>query len=237
VDTLQSGTCSGSTRKPRLRSFGCAGHDVAEAVQQNPRIRLESLFNSGHLGSLGERSNPVTCAEPAIYHSNEHDAVHIRRRLAFVKSLAVRAQGLTIKTDVATAGSIEKSSTATLRAAANVAAWRAYLEESIFTGGLCGCDDQGRVALVNVATLGFSTALFHATTADSVSSNRFRWGSNLSYSFLALAYLAAARLCGLLRPSGRSREAKNQSIQCDARPSYAANLSGRSRSYSFLTTA
>jgi hypothetical protein len=90
---------------------------------------LDSLFNSGHLGSLGERSNPVTCAEPAIYHPNEDDAVQIRRRLAFVKSLAVRAQGLTIKTDVATAGSIEKSCTATLRAAANVAAWRAYLPE------------------------------------------------------------------------------------------------------------
>jgi hypothetical protein len=85
---------------------------------------LESLFNSGHLGSLGERSNSVTRAEPAIYHPNEHDAVQIRRRLAFVKSLAVGAQGLTIKTDLAVAGGA-----ATLRAASNIAAWRVYLPE------------------------------------------------------------------------------------------------------------
>jgi hypothetical protein len=92
-------------------------------------LHSESLFNSGHLGSLSERSNPVTCAEPAIHHSNEHDAVQIRRRLAFVERLAVRAQGLTIKTDMATAGSIEKSGATTLRAASNIAAWRAYLPE------------------------------------------------------------------------------------------------------------
>jgi hypothetical protein len=92
-------------------------------------LHLESLVNPGHLGSLSERSNPVTCAEAAIHHPNEHDAVQIRSRLAFVETLAVRAQGVTIKTDIATAGSIEKSGAATLRAAANVIAWRAYLPE------------------------------------------------------------------------------------------------------------
>jgi hypothetical protein len=92
-------------------------------------LHLESLFNSGHLGSLGERRNPVTCAEPAIHHPNVHDAVQIRRRSALVERLAVRAQRLTIKTGIATAGSIEKSGNPTLRAAENVAAWRAYLPE------------------------------------------------------------------------------------------------------------
>jgi hypothetical protein len=40
-----------------------------------------------------------------------------------------------------------------------------------------------------LAKLGFrgTTALFDATTADSIPSNRFRLGSNLSYSLLALA--------------------------------------------------
>jgi hypothetical protein len=92
-------------------------------------LHLESLFNSGHLGSLGERRNPLTCVEPAIRHPNEHDAVQRRRRLTFVERSAVRAQGLTMKKDIATAGSIEKSGAATLRAASNIAAWRAYLPE------------------------------------------------------------------------------------------------------------
>ena len=48
---------------------------------------LESLFNSGQLGSLGERSNPVTCADPATHCPDEHDAVQIGRRLAFVERL------------------------------------------------------------------------------------------------------------------------------------------------------
>jgi hypothetical protein len=92
-------------------------------------LHLESLFNPRRLGSLGERSNPVSYEEPAIHYPNEHDAVQIRRRLAFVEGLAVRAQGLTIKTDIGTAGSIEKCSTATVGAAAIVAAWRTYLPE------------------------------------------------------------------------------------------------------------
>jgi hypothetical protein len=48
---------------------------------------------------------------------------------SLVERLAARAQGLTTRTDMATAESIEKSDTATLRAASNIAAWRAYLSE------------------------------------------------------------------------------------------------------------
>jgi hypothetical protein len=92
-------------------------------------LHLESLFNPRRLGSLGERSNPVSYEEPAIHYPNEHDAVQMRRRLAFVERLAVRAQALTIKTNIGTASSIEKCSTATVGAAAIVAAWRTYLPE------------------------------------------------------------------------------------------------------------
>jgi hypothetical protein len=92
-------------------------------------LHLESLFNSKHLGSIGDRNNPAKYAEPAIPLPTEHDTVQLRERLAFVKRLAVRAQGLTIKTGMITAGSVEKSDTAALRAAANVAAWRTYLPE------------------------------------------------------------------------------------------------------------
>ena len=72
--------------------------------------------------------------------------------------LPVSAQGLSIKTVMAKAGSIENDNTATSRAAANLAVRR-----TIFTGALCG-RDRGRVASVNVATLmfpGYDSSLPH----------------------------------------------------------------------------
>jgi hypothetical protein len=91
-------------------------------------LQYEALFNSGHRGSLTD-SNRVAYVKPAIRGPNEHDVVRPRHRLAFGKRLAVNAQGSSIETDLPEAESIENGSTAASRAAANVAAWRAYLPE------------------------------------------------------------------------------------------------------------
>jgi hypothetical protein len=90
-------------------------------------LHLESLFNAGQ--SVGDKSNRATYVEPAIQYANEHDAVQLRQRLEFIRSLAVSAQGLSIKTDMAKAVSLEKSRAAAFRAAANVATWRTYLPD------------------------------------------------------------------------------------------------------------
>jgi hypothetical protein len=100
-------------------------------------LHLESLFNSG-----------ATHAEPEVHFPREReDAVRLCHRLALINKLAIDAQGLSFKKDQGM-GSIESGRSAALRAAA--------------IGGLCGRDDQRRMALVNLATRGFrgTTALF-----------------------------------------------------------------------------
>ena len=54
-------------------------------------LHLESSFNVGQ--RVGDKINRATYLEPAIHYSDEHDAVQLRHRLAFIQSLAVRAQG------------------------------------------------------------------------------------------------------------------------------------------------
>jgi hypothetical protein len=92
-------------------------------------LHLESLFDSSRSGS--DKNNRATFAAPAIRRSTEYDSPPLRHRLAFIKRLADSAQGLSmsIKTDVAKAASIGNDGTDASRAAANVAAWRAYLPE------------------------------------------------------------------------------------------------------------
>jgi len=90
-------------------------------------LHLESLFNVGQ--SVGDKRNRATYVEPATHYSNEHDAVQLRHRLEFIQGLALDAQGLSIKTDMAKALSSEKSRAAAFRAAANVATWRTYLSD------------------------------------------------------------------------------------------------------------
>jgi hypothetical protein len=48
-------------------------------------LRLESLFKGGYLEDASSRRD---------------DAVRLRRRLEFIQSLAVRAQGLSLKSDM-----------------------------------------------------------------------------------------------------------------------------------------
>ena len=102
---------------------------ITDTRTQGDLTAAESLFNSGHLGSIGDRSNHVTYVEPAIRHPNERADVQRRSRLAHTESLAVSAEGMTMTKVMAAAGSIDKGITASSRAAANVAAWRTYLPE------------------------------------------------------------------------------------------------------------
>jgi hypothetical protein len=81
-------------------------------------LHLESLFNSG-----------ATHAEPEVHFPRERDAVRLRHRLALIKKLAIDAQGLSFKTNLGMAGSIESGSSPAVRAAATVAEWRTYLPE------------------------------------------------------------------------------------------------------------
>jgi hypothetical protein len=108
--------------------------DAQSQGEQIAALHLESLFNSDHLGSSGDDSNRARYAEPAIHSPNEHDAVQLRHRLAFIKRLAISARGLSLKTDVTKAAAIEKTaaiekSGTPTRASANIAAWKAYLPE------------------------------------------------------------------------------------------------------------
>jgi hypothetical protein len=80
-------------------------------------LHLESLFNSGAMH-----------AEPEV-HFPKRDAVRLRHRLALIKKLAIDAQGLSFKTDLSFAGSMENGNSAASRAAAIVADWRTYLPE------------------------------------------------------------------------------------------------------------
>lgn len=64
-------------------------------------LHLEALFKIGHLESAGDGNNGRTHSVAAIPHSAEFDSLHLRHRLAVVQTLAVRARGLTIQTDMA----------------------------------------------------------------------------------------------------------------------------------------
>ena len=80
-------------------------------------LHLESLFNAD-----------ATHAEPEVLFPRR-EAVRLGHRLALIKKLAIDAQGLSFKTDLSLAGSVENGSSAALRAAAIVADWRSYLPE------------------------------------------------------------------------------------------------------------
>lgn len=58
---------------------------ITDTRTQGDLVAVKSLFNSGHLGSIGDRSNHVTFVEPAIHHPNEHGNAQRRRRLAHIE--------------------------------------------------------------------------------------------------------------------------------------------------------
>jgi len=75
--------------------------DARAQVDLIASLHLEALFKMGHLANAGDQSNRVTHSVAAAPHSTEQDSLQLRHRLAVIQTLAVRAQGLTIKIDMA----------------------------------------------------------------------------------------------------------------------------------------
>jgi hypothetical protein len=75
--------------------------DARAQVDLIAALHLEALFKTGHLGSASEQSNRAPHSVTANPQSTEHDSLQLRHRLAVIDTLAVRARGLTIKTDMA----------------------------------------------------------------------------------------------------------------------------------------
>jgi hypothetical protein len=74
--------------------------DVRAQVDLIAALHLEALFKLRYLENAGDQGNRVAHVKTATLHSKEHDSVQLRHRLALIRSLAVLAQGLTIKTDM-----------------------------------------------------------------------------------------------------------------------------------------
>jgi hypothetical protein len=72
------------------------------------RLHLEALSKPGHLNSDRKQSQGTAQIEPAFPHTSTHDSLQLRDRLAFIRSVALRAQGLTMKIEMAEAGSNRK---------------------------------------------------------------------------------------------------------------------------------
>jgi hypothetical protein len=82
--------------------------DVCTQVDLIAALHLECLFNLSPLGSARDQSNGTTRIKTGIPHSKSYDAVQLRHRLEFTRGLAVRAQGLNIKIDMAKAASSQR---------------------------------------------------------------------------------------------------------------------------------
>jgi hypothetical protein len=74
--------------------------DARAQVDLIAALKLEALFKLGRLDSVSEQSTAMT-VETEILHSKMHDSVQLRHRLAAIRSLALLAQGRTIKIDMA----------------------------------------------------------------------------------------------------------------------------------------
>lgn len=75
--------------------------DARAQVDLIAALHLETLFKMGHLEDAGDKGNGATHPVTAAPHSTEYDSLQLRHRLEAIQALAVRAQGLTIKTDMA----------------------------------------------------------------------------------------------------------------------------------------
>ena len=100
------------------------------------------LIAALHLGALASnQSDRAIRSVTSIPHSMEQESLHLRHRLAVIQTLAVRARGLTIKTDMAQDESTRRNGTVSSQLPANAAA-----EEETSTGRMCRSGDQrGRV--------------------------------------------------------------------------------------------
>jgi hypothetical protein len=78
---------------------------------------LEALIKIGHSENASNQSNLVTRAVTAAPHSPQYDSLQLRDRLAVIQTLAVRARGLTVKTDMAQYASTRKKDSLSLQSA------------------------------------------------------------------------------------------------------------------------
>jgi hypothetical protein len=72
-----------------------------EQVDLIVALHLEALFKMEHLENASDQSNRLTRSVTAIPHSTKYESLQLRHRLAVIQTLAIRARGLTVKTDMA----------------------------------------------------------------------------------------------------------------------------------------
>jgi len=96
--------------------------DVRAQVDLIASLHLEEMFKMEHLERARDQGNRMTHVENAIPHSREHDPVQLRHRMTVIQSLALRAQGLTIKSDMAQYASTRRKETVSSQSPANIAA-------------------------------------------------------------------------------------------------------------------
>jgi hypothetical protein len=101
--------------------------DARAQVDFIAALHLGALFSVKHLESANDQSNRVTRSVTAIPHSTEYHSLQLRHRLAVIQTLAIRARGLTVKTDMAQDAPIRRNDTVSSQSPANVAA-----EEDIY---------------------------------------------------------------------------------------------------------
>jgi hypothetical protein len=106
--------------------------DARTQVDLIVALNLEGLFKMGHLGNAGDQSDRLTRSVAPIPHSKEYDSLQLRRRLAIIRNLAVRAPGLTIKTDMAQDASTRRNDDVFSQSSANAAARGGYLRRKVW---------------------------------------------------------------------------------------------------------
>jgi hypothetical protein len=101
--------------------------DVRAQADLIAELHLDRLFKMGCLDNAGDQSKRVTRSVTAIPHSTEYDSLQIRHRLEVVHTLAVRARGLTVKSDMAQDASTRRNDIVSSQSPANAVA-----EEDIY---------------------------------------------------------------------------------------------------------
>jgi hypothetical protein len=91
--------------------------DARAQVDLIAAFHLKALLKMGQSENAGNQSNLATRAVTAAPHSPEYDSQQLRHRLAVIQTLAVRARGLTVKTDMAKYASTRKNDTLSLQSA------------------------------------------------------------------------------------------------------------------------
>jgi hypothetical protein len=96
--------------------------DVRAQADLIAELHLDGLFKMGYLENTGDQIKRVTRFVTAIPHSTEYDSLQLRDRLEIIHTLAVRARGLTVKTDMAQDASTRRNDAVSSRSPANAAA-------------------------------------------------------------------------------------------------------------------